>query len=243
MLNFDWYKFSELTVEQLYAVLILRSDIFVVEQHCPYLDPDGKDIFAMHLLGMEKNSLMAYIRLFPPTDIENYIAGLKNQDLLASAPQITSSDVSILQNNDPATVKDYFNKLFAAYSDTVNKPTKDDLTILKEAFDKNDFSLLLQLDEAIQEFRDGIDAAKKIPAPSDYVPFIVQELNYFSKIKRAIEIFRRADTDPLATVVTLTPRIELIKNIAALHKETGALAKDNGIIFSKDEGGGKLFPQ
>ena len=176
-------------------------------------------------------------------DIENYIAGLKNQDLLASAPQITSSDVSILQNNDPATVKDYFNKLFAAYSDTVNKPTKDDLTILKEAFDKNDFSLLLQLDEAIQEFRDGIDAAKKIPAPSDYVPFIVQELNYFSKIKRAIEIFRRADTDPLATVVTLTPRIELIKNIAALHKETGALAKDNGIIFSKDEGGGKLFPQ
>jgi len=73
MINFKWYKFSELTVEQLYAVLVLRSDIFVVEQHCPYPDPDGKDIFALHLLGMEKDSLVAYIRLFPPTDIENYI--------------------------------------------------------------------------------------------------------------------------------------------------------------------------
>jgi ElaA protein len=73
MINFNWYKFSELTVEQLYAVLVLRSDIFVVEQHCAYLDPDGKDIFALHLLGMEKDSLVAYLRLFPPTDIENYI--------------------------------------------------------------------------------------------------------------------------------------------------------------------------
>ena len=73
MINFSWYKFSELTVEQLYACLALRSNIFVVEQKCPYLDPDGRDIFALHLLGMANNSLAAYIRLFPPTDIENYI--------------------------------------------------------------------------------------------------------------------------------------------------------------------------
>src|ERR1700733_8769316 len=73
MIKFNWYEFSELTVEQLYAVLILRSNIFVVEQHCVYCDPDGKDTHALHLLGMEKNSLVAYLRLFPPTDIENYI--------------------------------------------------------------------------------------------------------------------------------------------------------------------------
>lgn len=73
MINFNWYKFSELTVDQLYAVLSLRSDIFVVEQQCAYLDPDGKDIFALHLLGTENNSLAAYIRLFPPNDIDNDI--------------------------------------------------------------------------------------------------------------------------------------------------------------------------
>ncbi len=176
-------------------------------------------------------------------DIENYIASLKNQDLLASAPQITSSDITILQKNDSETVKDYFNKLYVAYYQTIGQPKKDDLTILNEAFDKNDFSLLAQLDEVIQAFGNGIDVAKKIPVPSDYAPFLMQELNYFSKIKRAIEIFRHSDTDPLATTVTLAPRIELIKKIASLHKETGDLAKSKGIIFSKDEGGGKLFPQ
>lgn len=71
MINFNCYKFSELTVEQIYAVLRLRADVFVVEQHCVYLDPDGKDFFALHLLGMENDSLVAYLRLFPPVDIEN----------------------------------------------------------------------------------------------------------------------------------------------------------------------------
>jgi ElaA protein len=73
MINFNWYKFHELTVEQLYALIKLRSEVFVVEQNCAYLDPDGKDILALHLLGMEENALVAYIRLFPPTDINNDI--------------------------------------------------------------------------------------------------------------------------------------------------------------------------
>ncbi len=64
MLNLKWYQFSELTVEQLYAVIMLRSEVFVVEQRCPYLDPDGNDKQALHLLGMEEDSLVAYFRLF-----------------------------------------------------------------------------------------------------------------------------------------------------------------------------------
>ena len=73
MINYSWYKFSELTVEKLYAVLKLRADVFVVEQDGAYLDPDGKDLFALHLLGMENDSIVAYLRLFPSDEIENYI--------------------------------------------------------------------------------------------------------------------------------------------------------------------------
>jgi ElaA protein len=73
MINFNWYKFSELTTKQLYSVLALRCEVFVVEQRCPYLDADGQDIFAYHLLGAEDNMLIAYLRLFPPSDVENYI--------------------------------------------------------------------------------------------------------------------------------------------------------------------------
>lgn len=70
MINFKWYRFSELTTHQLYSILTLRSDVFVVEQNCAYSDADGKDSGAVHLLGMESNSLRSYLRLFPPSEIE-----------------------------------------------------------------------------------------------------------------------------------------------------------------------------
>ncbi|QLH42931.1 MAG: GNAT family N-acetyltransferase [Coxiellaceae bacterium] len=73
MLNFRWLNFTDLSVPELYAILALRSDVFVVEQSCVYLDPDGKDSYAIHLLGEEAGELVAYLRLFPPTDIENYL--------------------------------------------------------------------------------------------------------------------------------------------------------------------------
>ncbi|AMP88979.1 GNAT family N-acetyltransferase [Legionella pneumophila] len=73
MLQFKWYEFSDLTSQQLYDILALRANVFVVEQHCSYLDPDGKDFFSIHLLGLEENSLVAYLRLFLPTEIENHL--------------------------------------------------------------------------------------------------------------------------------------------------------------------------
>ena len=58
--------FADLTLTELYAVLRLRSEIFVVEQNCPYLDIDGLDEPAFHLLGRtEAGELAAYTRLLP----------------------------------------------------------------------------------------------------------------------------------------------------------------------------------
>ena len=46
-------NFQELSVEELYQILRLRSEVFVVEQECIYQDMDGKDSLAVHILGME----------------------------------------------------------------------------------------------------------------------------------------------------------------------------------------------
>lgn len=66
MIKFNFYKFYDLTLDQLYAMLALRANVFVMEQNCHYLDPDGKDSTALHLLGVEDNELVAYARVFPP---------------------------------------------------------------------------------------------------------------------------------------------------------------------------------
>ena len=58
--------FDELTTDQLYGLLQLRSEVFVVEQACVFQDLDGNDRQALHLLGTQAGSLLAYARCFAP---------------------------------------------------------------------------------------------------------------------------------------------------------------------------------
>lgn len=68
MLLFKVKSFNELNIFELYAILQLRIEVFVVEQHCPYQECDNKDLVSLHVLGYEQDQLVAYCRLIP-TDI------------------------------------------------------------------------------------------------------------------------------------------------------------------------------
>ena len=57
-------KFSELSIEELYQILRLRSEVFVVEQDCVYQDLDNKDQISVHIFIKEKNEIVAYTRIF-----------------------------------------------------------------------------------------------------------------------------------------------------------------------------------
>ena len=59
-------EFHNLAPAELYSILRLRNEVFIVEQNCPYQDLDNKDLEAWHLMGMEKDKLMAYSRLLAP---------------------------------------------------------------------------------------------------------------------------------------------------------------------------------
>ena len=61
-------RFDELTTKELYGLLSLRSEVFVVEQNCVYQDLDGKDHKAIHILGYHNKELVAYSRVFKPGD-------------------------------------------------------------------------------------------------------------------------------------------------------------------------------
>ena len=58
-------SFDKLEVQELYDLLKLRSDVFVVEQNCIYSDQDDKDQEAIHVLGYKRNRLLAYARILP----------------------------------------------------------------------------------------------------------------------------------------------------------------------------------
>ena len=65
-MNFILKKFNELSVDELYDVLHLRQQIFVVEQQCIYLDADGIDKQCLHLLFFIRSELAGYARIIPP---------------------------------------------------------------------------------------------------------------------------------------------------------------------------------
>lgn len=66
MLSWILKKFEELSLRELYAILQLRNEVFVVEQNCVYPDLDNKDQAAHHLMGWKNDTLIAYTRIIPP---------------------------------------------------------------------------------------------------------------------------------------------------------------------------------
>ena len=61
-------EFDELTTSELYKILKLRAEIFVVEQNCPYQDLDDKDYFSLHIFSEQDKKVVAYARIFPKND-------------------------------------------------------------------------------------------------------------------------------------------------------------------------------
>jgi len=69
-MSLEWKikRFETLSAVEIYDLLQLRSEVFVVEQNCVYQDIDGKDSKALHLIGLDNDVVVAYARLFKPND-------------------------------------------------------------------------------------------------------------------------------------------------------------------------------
>jgi ElaA protein len=67
-MNFITKSFSELDITELYNILQLRSEVFVVEQDCVYQDLDFKDQKSLHVFGYKNDKIVAYTRIFKPGD-------------------------------------------------------------------------------------------------------------------------------------------------------------------------------
>src|SRR5436190_22642661 len=65
-LKWIYKPFAELTAAELYGIMQLRNEVFVVEQDCVFQDADNKDQGCLHCMGWIQNDLAAYTRIAPP---------------------------------------------------------------------------------------------------------------------------------------------------------------------------------
>ena|SRR5690606_5974181 len=102
MLHIIIKTFNELSTVELYDILQLRSDVFVVEQNCVYQDLDGKDQKALHILGIKNNHIIAYTRIFKPGDYFEYasigrVVVAKNERQHHYGYDIMKASISVIQ--------------------------------------------------------------------------------------------------------------------------------------------------
>lgn len=101
---FNIKKFKELSTHELYAILQLRAETFVVEQDCVYLDLDNKDQKAYHVLGVLDTKIVAYARIFKPGDyfLESSIGRIvvkKDFRKLQYGYQLVENSIQFIEKN------------------------------------------------------------------------------------------------------------------------------------------------
>ena len=99
--------FNELSTEDIYSMLQLRSEIFVVEQNCAYQDIDDKDQNALHLLLKKNNYLIGYSRMFKPGD---YFKHASIGRVLVKKNERKHKYGSLLMQLSIKAIKDTFNE-------------------------------------------------------------------------------------------------------------------------------------
>ena len=106
MINITVKSFQELNTNELYDILQLRTEVFVVEQNCIYQDIDGKDQKALHIIGSKDNKIIAYTRIFNKGDYFDY-ASIGRVLVAQSERQFKYGYV--IMNASITAIKDYYN--------------------------------------------------------------------------------------------------------------------------------------
>ena len=122
MLDIQVKTFQELTTDQLYNLLQLRRQVFVVEQDCVYQDIDYKDQKALHVLGFKDQKIVAYTRIFKPGDYFEYssigrVVVLENQRKFKFGYQIMEASIKAIKDqfketNIKISAQCYLNKFY-----------------------------------------------------------------------------------------------------------------------------------
>lgn len=107
MNTFQLKPFDELSLKELYAILKLRAEVFVVEQNAPYVDPDEIDFHSDHLMKYSQGVLTAYSRLYEEEGVYKIGRVVVNPEFrrLGLGQEIMRKSVEVLQKRkDPKEI-------------------------------------------------------------------------------------------------------------------------------------------
>lgn len=154
----------------------------------------------------------------------------------------SNADIKILNQNDHASVKKYFNEVYRlAYQEAFRGVTETDITPFIKYLKTENPKELETMGPAMNAMDKGIEAMKTIPVPKGYETFATTELTFFLRIKRADEIIRQADKDLIKAMSVIKSRFQMEDDLNAFHSAYFKVLTENGIIFGESDLGAKIF--
>lgn len=132
-------SFAELDRKELYQILQIRQEVFVVEQECYYLDADGYDQEALHIWAEIEGKIVAYCRVFPPlikyseASIGRVLTAqdFRRRNLGKALLKIALQVIKLRFNSEACTIsaQDYLIKFYEEFGfvDTGKKYLEDDI--------------------------------------------------------------------------------------------------------------------
>tara|TARA_B100001250_G_C19195399_1_gene527047 strand:+ start:22 stop:459 length:438 start_codon:yes stop_codon:yes gene_type:complete len=122
MINWVIKDYNALSANQLYALLQLRQEVFIIEQNCNYLDADGYDLFAKHVMCYQKNELIAYMRIVYPGKIYDTVSFgrilvKKSFRGMGYGKQIVKQGIQLFPENEKITMSAqlYLKKMYESF--------------------------------------------------------------------------------------------------------------------------------
>lgn len=164
------------------------------------------------------------------------------QNVLGDIATVARSELSVFEANNPSLVKKYFNDLYEqAYKNVFYKLTESDIgALLKYAKSENPRDLE-SIDEMIMAFDESMAIIKNLPVPNGYEEFTIRELDFLSRMRRADEILRNADKDPIAALSVLEARVSLEDEARSFHQDYKKILAQKGITFGPADYAYNLF--
>ena len=73
MIKWNCKLYCDLSLNELYSILKIRQEVFIIEQNCNYLDADGYDVNSTHLFAYKNDKIIAYMRIIDSEEIPNHV--------------------------------------------------------------------------------------------------------------------------------------------------------------------------
>jgi hypothetical protein len=194
-------------------------------------DQMSKNLFA-RIIDLKQNGLDTNQQLVQDT-IDQTID--ETVDSASKSKKYTTSDITITPNTDQASIRTYADAVATVFMD--NAPTQDPATIASNAFDKNDLSLLSQIDPIIAWYKKTISSLLAIPTPRSATQVHLDMINASSQILNVSEALRNIQGDPAQSIIAIGTYTDAQQADIISVENMSAYLNNNHVSFTTQEPG------